>query len=100
MRRRRRSTAVTRHRDVQGVDLVFEGITVTLARRACSGTVCREGKVLVSELSSVASYGKVTALMGPSGAGKTTLLNALSGMLTYGTTDTRHGAGVGAGWLS
>lgn len=52
---------------------IFKSMTLKLPK----------GKILVDDVSAVATGGRVLALMGPSGAGKTTLLNALAGRAPY-----------------
>lgn len=43
------------------------------------------GRTLLSDVSGVASKGRLHAIMGPSGSGKSTLLNALAGVVPRGS---------------
>ena len=60
------------------VDIVFDGVTVTVP----AGRGSKAGsKNALMRVSGAARAGRLTAIMGPSGGGKTTLLHVLAGQL-------------------
>ncbi|KAJ3119576.1 hypothetical protein HK100_000246 [Physocladia obscura] len=59
----------------KGSDIEFKNMSYTLPN----------GQILLSEITSTAHAGAITAIMGPSGAGKSTLLDILAGKEKSGT---------------